>query len=63
MALIDQQDKGKKENIKESFITQFIKQLFSCFFMSLLQRYISPTSVKYSNFIGKGHERLISISF
>ena len=31
MALIDQEDKGKKEKSKESFIINFNKQLFACF--------------------------------
>jgi hypothetical protein len=30
MALVDQEDKWKKKNNKESFITHFNKPLFSC---------------------------------
>ena len=53
MALIDQEDKAKNENSKESVITNFSKPFVCMFLMSLLQRYIIPTSIKYSNFIGQ----------
>jgi hypothetical protein len=35
MALIDQEDKGKKENSKESFITNFNTPLFACFYATV----------------------------
>jgi len=51
MALIDQQDKGKKEKSEESFITNLINR---CLLLTqLLQSYIIPTSIQYSNFIGQ----------
>jgi len=59
MALIDQQDKGKKENSEESFITNLINR---CLLLTqLIQRYIIPTSIQYSNFIEKRHKCLVNI--
>jgi len=51
MALIDQEDKGKKENSKQCYITNFNKPFVFMFLTTLLQRYIIPTCIKFSNFI------------
>jgi hypothetical protein len=51
MALIYQEDKGKKENSKESYITKFNKPFVCMFVTSLLQPYIICMSIKLCNFI------------
>jgi len=35
MALIDQEDKGKKENSEKPFITNFNMPLFACFYVTV----------------------------
>jgi len=51
MALIARENKRKKENSKESFNTNFNKPFVCMFLTTLLQRYIIPTCIKFSNFI------------
>ena len=63
MALMDQEDKGKKENSKESFITNFSKPLFVCFlrncFNVILFPHLSNTVIPSD----KVHKRLVNILF
>jgi hypothetical protein len=39
MVLIVQEDKGKKENFEESFITNFIKPLFASYVIATMLHY------------------------
>jgi hypothetical protein len=41
MALIDQENKGKKENSEESFITNLNTELFACFYATV-SKFIIP---------------------
>jgi hypothetical protein len=56
MAILDQEDKGKTENSKESFITNLISPLFACFLRNCFNVTLLPrlsNSVKLSNKVYK----------
>jgi hypothetical protein len=62
MALVDQENEGKKENSKESLITNFNKPLFACFLRncSKLTLFLRLSSIVTLS--KNGHETVVNIS-
>jgi hypothetical protein len=62
MALVDQEDKGKKENSKESLITNFNKPQFSCLLYNFPKVTLFSSLSTIVILSKNGHENFANIS-